>query len=60
MLTVSTNSVFVGTSVFYAGYVEYGSMGRRPQPYLRPAIEMTAKLVGRKISVRLIKSWEAS
>ena len=29
----------IGTNVTYAKYVEFGTSGQRPQPYLRPAYE---------------------
>lgn len=29
----------IGTNVEYAGYVEFGTSGQKPQPYLRPAYE---------------------
>lgn len=59
-MTVSTKSVFVGTAVPYAGYIEYGTVNMGAQPYLRPAIETTAKLAGKKISIQIIKAWKAS
>jgi len=60
LMNVSTHSVMVKTAVPYAHIIEYGSVNQRAQPYLRPAIEMTAKIVGKKISIRLVNAWKAS
>ena len=60
VMSLQGNSVFVGTSFPYAGYVEFGTIYNRPQPYIRPAMAITSKIMGKKINLSLIKSWEAS
>ena len=40
----------------YAGIVEFGDDERRPQPYMRPAIQATRPVVARVISERLRKA----
>jgi HK97 gp10 family phage protein len=37
--TSDSESAFIGTDVFYSGYVELGTSRQDPQPYLRPAVE---------------------
>ena len=59
-MKVSTHTVFVGTSVPYSSIIEYGSINQAAQPYFRPAIETTAKLAGKKISIRLVNAWRTS
>jgi HK97 gp10 family phage protein len=39
--------VRVGTNVFYAGFVEFGTRYMAPQPYLRPALLEAAQSWGR-------------
>lgn len=36
-VTDGDKSVYIGTNVEYAAYVELGTVRTRPQPYLRPA-----------------------
>ena len=60
VMNVSSHSVEVRTAVPYAGFVEFGTINQAAQPYLRPAIAMTAKLVGKKINIRLVNAWQAS
>ena len=41
-VTASTdeeNTVFVGTNVFYAPYVELGTSKMKPRPFLKPSVE---------------------
>lgn len=41
-VTASTdeeNTVFVGTNVYYAPYVEFGTSKMTPKPFLKPAVE---------------------
>lgn len=35
---VEDNSAYIGTNVFYAPYVEFGTKYQRAQPFLAPAI----------------------
>lgn len=35
---VKGKTVYIGTNVEYAPYVELGTSSNRPQPYLRPAV----------------------
>jgi HK97 gp10 family phage protein len=35
------NEVFVGLAVFYAPYVEFGTVRSNAQPFLRPALDMS-------------------
>lgn len=37
---ISEYEVFVGTPVFYAPYIEYGTVRSDPQSFLRPALDM--------------------
>jgi HK97 gp10 family phage protein len=37
---VSDFEVYVGTPVFYAPYIEYGTVDMEPQSFLRPALDM--------------------
>lgn len=37
--TSDSESAYIGTDVFYSGYVELGTSRQDPQPYLRPAVE---------------------
>lgn len=39
--------VRIGTNVFYAGFVEFGTRYMAPQPYLRPALLEAAQAWGR-------------
>ncbi len=57
MSQVTKNSVFVGTAVPYAEIIEFGSIKQQMQPYLRPAIAKTAKLVGKKFSFMIQSAW---
>ena len=34
----NSNSVYIGTNVEYAPYVEFGTSKQKPQPYLKPAV----------------------
>lgn len=36
--TSDSESAYIGTDVFYSGYVELGTSRQRAQPYLRPAV----------------------
>lgn len=56
----SKNSVFIGTAVPYSGYVEFGTINMRPQPYLLPAAESTLKMIGKQIDARLVNLWRSS
>jgi len=55
---ISENSVFVGTILDYAGYVEYGTIKMRPQPYLRPALEIARLTMAPDVMTDLIYDWE--
>jgi HK97 gp10 family phage protein len=46
------SSVIIGTNVKYAPYVEYGTSRMNPQPFLRPAVDMTLRRIGARILER--------
>lgn len=60
VLNSTDDSVLVSTSVPYAHYIEYGTVNMSAQPYFRPAVAMTSKLVGKKISIQLNNAWKGS
>jgi len=60
VMKTTGNTVFVGTSVPYSMLIEYGTVNMSAQPYFRPAIEMTAKLTGKTVSVRMVNAWRGS
>jgi hypothetical protein len=47
---------YVGTRVRYAPYVEFGTRQMAPQPYLRPAILLYVRNVGRAEVVKMIQA----
>lgn len=54
---ISPTSIFVGTDVYYAGYVEFGTSKMQAQPFMRPAIEATKLTMGDKIVASFIAEW---
>lgn len=53
---INRNTVFVGTWVNYAEYVEFGTMRNRPRPFLRPAAEIALKGFGHLVATDMVRS----
>lgn len=47
-------TAWVGTNVFYAPYVEYGTRRQQPQPYLRPALDVVRNPSGAR---EIVQQW---
>ena len=43
-----TDRVYVGSTVDYAGYVEYGTVKQKAQPYLKPAFLNSIETINSK------------
>lgn len=57
---ISPTKIFVGTDVYYAWFVEFGTSNQSPQPYMRPAIEVTKLTLGNNIVASFVAQWEAA
>ena len=55
---VGENEVFVGSELSYSGFVEFGTMKMRPQPYLRPALEIARLTMAPDVMTDLVHEWE--
>ena len=51
--TTGKNSATVGTDLYYAEYVEYGTIKQKPQPYMEPAVLENIDNIKKKIADRI-------